>query len=335
MRVLQFIASEEWGGAETSFAQLCNSMAEAAEVSVVVPRVNHVEAALDSGLPVYRLRRRGRNNPLLYVELARLVARLRPDVVHAHAAKAATIMERLSPVVRIPWVGTKRNARGGRVFGRIRHATAISQAVAASIGRPDVRIIYNGIAPRELGPVPASRPGFRVLAVGRLDPIKRFDALIRAAAELEFRWSLELAGDGEESGRLLALAAELGVADRVHLLGIRDDVPELMAAADVVVIPSQSEGFTRVVLEGLFYARAVISTRVGGAVEVLPDPLLFELDRLPAMLRAVHTRPETYQAEFAAVAAAHRDRFRLETITRQYLEYYREVLGGGLSPRPG
>jgi glycosyltransferase involved in cell wall biosynthesis len=108
-----------------------------------------------------------------------------------------------------------------------------------------------------------------VLAVARLAPQKGLDVLIEAAA----RWRNRdpqprtvIAGDGPLAGDLRAQARQAG-AD-VALLGARDDVPALLAAADVVVVPSRWEARALVIQEAMRLGRPIVATRVGGTAEL-------------------------------------------------------------------
>lgn len=104
-------------------------------------------------------------------------------------------------------------------------------------------------------------------AVGRLSPEKGFDLLIRTAARLirgGTDLNLIIAGDGDEALRLEALAAELGVADRVHLPGHVADPRSLYEAMDAFVLSSRREGLPNVVLEAMALEVPVLATRVNG-----------------------------------------------------------------------
>jgi len=123
-------------------------------------------------------------------------------------------------------------------------------------------------APRAPGPC-------RILAVGRLIPIKGFDVLIDAAALLRQRGvdaALELVGEGEAAPALEAKARTLGLADRVRLVGARrpDEVREAMRTwADVVAVPSRLDRLPNVVAEALACGRPVVATSVGGIAELV------------------------------------------------------------------
>jgi glycosyltransferase involved in cell wall biosynthesis len=111
-----------------------------------------------------------------------------------------------------------------------------------------------------------------VLAVGNLVPRKGHIFLLRALAALENdSWHVAIAGRGDEEQRLLAFAAEAGVADRVHLLGHRGDIPSLLAAADVYAMPSLWEGLPMALLEAMFAGKAIVASRASGIPEAIDE----------------------------------------------------------------
>lgn len=130
-------------------------------------------------------------------------------------------------------------------------------------------------------PARTPRPG-RIVSVGRLVPKKGFDILIRACGELRRRgiaFELVLLGGGELHDELLALAHELGIGDRVQMLGSRPqrDVIEQLAAAEVfalspVVLPDgDRDGVPNVLLEAMAAGVPVVATTVSGIPEVVAD----------------------------------------------------------------
>jgi starch synthase (maltosyl-transferring) len=112
-----------------------------------------------------------------------------------------------------------------------------------------------------------------ILYVGRLDVQKGVAYLLDAAEKIAAErndWYLALAGDGAESEPLRRRVAEQpSLAARVHWLGRRDDVPALLNAADLVVLPSLWEGMPNVVLEAMAAGRAVVATAVEGSEELI------------------------------------------------------------------
>ena len=168
---------------------------------------------------------------------------------------------------------------------------------------------------RTPGGVPAVGPGDSlaagrpvVLAVGRLAPQKDFGTLLAAAArwrDLDPRPLLAIAGDGPLAGELRAQAASVGVD--AAFLGHRDDVPSLLAAATVFVLPSQWEGQPLVLQEALRAGAAIVATRVGGVPDLVGDAAVLvppgDAQALAAAVRAVLADP-SLAARLRTAAAA-------------------------------
>jgi len=244
MKVLQFIASKGWGGAEKSFVELCNELSQKIDIEVLLFEENEVEERLNENINIHRLSSNSsRYNPFLYLELMKHIKKVNPDVIHTHSAKASEIIYNLNKFVSVKQVATKRNPRKGSTFNKIDHVTAISKDVAKSISKEDVEIIYNGLLQETTVEEKGSTPIFTMVAVGRLDKIKGFDILIKEVAKLDFPFCLNIVGDGDERENLEKLILDLDLSEKVNLLGYKEDIPSLIASADLVVITSHSEGF--------------------------------------------------------------------------------------------
>jgi glycosyltransferase involved in cell wall biosynthesis len=119
--------------------------------------------------------------------------------------------------------------------------------------------------------VPAGYPV--IGTVGRLEARKGTDVLLEATAHLSKKGlpgpRVLVVGDGPLRGELPTLAARLGIADRLHMLGDRSDVSEVLAALDVFVLPSRTEGMSNALLEAMATALPVVATAVGGNPEVV------------------------------------------------------------------
>lgn len=117
-------------------------------------------------------------------------------------------------------------------------------------------------------------------------------ALVYAATAQYPRLTLVVAGDGPERANLEAVAAQLDVADRVHFLGLRDDVDRVLQAGDMLALPSRpgSETFPNVVLEAMATELPVIATRVGSVAELVSDDqtgYLIEHSDVPALVESM------------------------------------------------
>lgn len=111
-------------------------------------------------------------------------------------------------------------------------------------------------------------------AVGRLSPEKAFDLLLRAVGKLlskGYDLALVIVGEGDERPRLEALRAELGLGDRVHLLGYRSDTADLYQAMDVYALSSLREGLPNVLLEAMATELPVAATRIAGVPRLVRD----------------------------------------------------------------
>lgn len=144
---------------------------------------------------------------------------------------------------------------------------------------PDTAVVHSGIDTRDF-PIPETPPperpwAWRLLYVGRLDPRKGIETLVRALALLPAEAMLSVVGDGPSTvrARLVRLAGELGCAARVRFSVLpRSALRDVYRTADAVVFPSEwEEPFGLVPLEAMACATPVVATRTGGAAEFLDD----------------------------------------------------------------
>lgn len=170
---------------------------------------------------------------------------------------------------------------------------AVSEALRddmIALGMPDEKIYvhYTGLDRELFHPIEraaaralvSAMPNFAIwpegpliVTPGALIPRKGQRLVIEALARLPDA-RLALAGSGEDEANLQGLAKRLGVADRVHFLGQvdHDILPHLLCAADVLVLPSSSEGLANVWIEGLACGTPIVVPDIGGAGEVVNDP---------------------------------------------------------------
>ncbi len=221
----------------------------------------------------------------------------------------------------------------------------VADELAERFGWPAAKIEvgYNAVEIDRFGDPPP--PGLReqiggdsarplVLTPARLDEQKGHPVLLRAAAELP-GVDFVLAGEGPERPALEALAAELGIAERVHFLGYRDDIPQLLAACDVFALPSLYEGSSLAVLEAMAARRPVVSSAIGGTDELIDDGgdgLLVapgDAAGLTSALRRLLSDPELRKA-FAQRARERVERdFTPTAMTQRVEAIYGELLAGG------
>jgi len=208
-----------------------------------------------------------------------------------------------------------------------------------------VEVILNGVPERPGDPAPIRRElGLRrgevlLVAVGNLDTRKGHIYLLQAlqrlhAAGLEAPWRVAIAGGrgGDQRERLEAFASEHGFRDRLHLLAQRDDIPDLLAAADVFVMPSLWEGLPLALLEAMLAGKAIVASNISGIPEAVRDEregLLVPPGDVDSLAKALgHLLSDTALRERLGVEAAeraHRE-FTVEAMVNAYESVYRKAL---------
>jgi len=282
-------------------------------------------------------------------------------VVHCHGLRAAWIgwLAKLEPPVRR--VVTLHNVPDTRpllqrVAVRMSLADAailitVSEAVAAAARPllPDgsrVEVIRNGVhlpstTDRALA---RARLGMNLtapvlLAVGRLSPEKGFHVLIEALAGLGDQCPLTwIVGDGPERSMLEVQLRALGLESRVTLIGYRETLGPYYDAADLIVVPSLTEGQGLVALEAMAHGRAVLASRVGGLPEVVQDGVTGRL--IPhgdaEVLRRTIVEMLRQPDRLEAMGREGRERvareFSAEAMLRRHVEVYRSLVPADVSP---
>lgn len=264
---------------------------------------DHVARALDevrqAGVRLITLHRDG---PLDLAAWRPLLARLHSepvDVLHAHKFGSNVWGTLLGRRLGVPVVVAHEHTWSfeGQPVRRMldRHVVGRFADVVVTVSREDRRrmIELEGLDPSRVvfvpnglpaGAGPSGRDVRGPLGIGPEDPVvgcvtllrpqKAIDVLIRAAALLAPEvpgLRVLVTGDGPDQERLEALIAELGVGEVVTLLGLRDDVPDLLAAVDIAVSSSAWEGSPLAVLEYMEAGRAMVATRVGGVPDLIED----------------------------------------------------------------
>jgi glycosyltransferase involved in cell wall biosynthesis len=297
--------------------------------------------------PIGASRRPGPGDALSLWRLLRLARRA--DVIHAHSAKAgflgrlaAALAGRRGATVFTPngwsfWAVRGPERRLYLALERLaarwcRTIVAVSEqerdaGLAAGIGDPSrYALVPNGIDLDRFAGEPDPVPG-RALMVGRLAPPKRPDLAVEALARVDGA-VLQLAGEGPLAAPTEELAGRLGVADRVELLGARDDVPALLASASVALVLSDYEGWPYTVMEAMAAGVPVIASRVGGVPELVEDGVtgfVVEPGRaepVAGALAALVADPERARALGEAGRRRARESLSRETMVARLVELY-------------
>jgi glycosyltransferase involved in cell wall biosynthesis len=303
-----------------------------------------------------------------FFRLCWVIYRRRVDLIHVnsyvpgnYARLAAALMQ--VPIIIDHWHGfTRFNGKRRlicRVLGRFTDLSiAVSQGVKdylvqeIGLDPAKIRVVPNGV---DIAAMDAARPGDAVrrelglpegLAViglvGRLDHWgKGHKELFTAMAGLKERYPIHalIIGDGRRMDEVRGLAASLGLGGEVHFLGPRQDVPDLLNAMDIFVLPSYSEGVSLALLEAMAAGKPVIATAVGGTPEVVTDGVTGLLipprdaGALAGALERLLADP-AFAQHLGANARAHvRDHFSLDRLGREINAIYGELVEKKLGGR--
>jgi glycosyltransferase involved in cell wall biosynthesis len=299
-------------------------------------------------------------DPLVLMRVATIARQHRCRIVHACGLKAtlaARIVSRkvhAGAIVHIHDFGYP----GGllsilhRAFARPSDlGVCVSQAVGEVAIRgyhvqPDrVRVVHNGIRLDQIRSVPRdsgvrirdalgiSHESNVIAMVARMYPDKGHRPMLEMMRLIAQRLSdvvLLLAGDGPELPACQALAKELGIQERVYFLGHRNDVPEILMASDLVVMPSPHEGLGYAAIEALAAGRAVVGFAVGGLPEVVDDGADGRLVKpgdqgafVDAVVSLLHDRQRLREYGSHGIVAA--EKFSLDTHVERLMQCYDEA----------
>ncbi|GEA16569.1 glycosyl transferase family 1 [Moorella sp. E308F] len=301
IKVLHIIPNFGAGGAERLLVNLLEAFDrerfEVAAVSLYPESVTILEKEIKKKeLKVYFLNKRRGLDLRIIPQLNSLFRSFRPDVIHTHLyvlrytllptlfCKVPVRVHTVHNIAQkeVDWLGKLVHWIAFRLGGVV--PVSISQEVANTVrdiyGQGiNTPLIYNGI-PTTRFVSKARRNNAKsekdvvLLHIGRFAPQKNHKLLIEAFALAVKEYTtmqLWLVGDGPLRRAVERLVKERELEEKVFFLGIRDDVPELLADSDVFILPSDWEGVPLTVLEAMAADKPVIATAVGGVPELVED----------------------------------------------------------------
>jgi len=367
VRVLHVNTEEGWRGGEAQTLMLARGLRLRGHDSILAARAGSALAsrAGQEGFEIWTHAMRGEFDPGAVLGLARLLRSRRPDVVHYHTSHAVTLGTFAGLLAfpyhgRLPAVLTRRVSFSLRrnPLARLKYRFHIDHVIAVADGVRWV-LIADGIAPGKVSVIHSGidlarfgvrdTPGagrFRAEAgvppeatligcVGALVAHKGQERLLEAFTSLAGgRPGLHLAlvGDGPLRAELEGKAALLGIAQRVHLAGFREDIPAVMSALDIMALPSISgEGSPAVVKEAMACRVPVVATELDGVREIVDegvDALLVppgDAARLAQALDAL-LADAALRERLAARALEKVRHYSVETMVERTEEVYVRVL---------
>lgn len=311
-------------------------------------------------------------SPWKFLQLVRRLRQLQPDFVHTwmyHADLLGGLAARLAGVRAVGWrvnhsnLDPKLNKRSTMwivaICARLswwlpRRILSCSEKarvvhIAAGYAASKLVVVPNGFDLALFKPDSAARASVRaelglttgtplVAIVARYHPQKNVDGFVEAAiavARVRPEVHFMLAGSGLDAANAVLAAAigNFGAPQRFHLLGRRDDVPRLMAAADVLALSSHGEAFPNVVGEGMACGVSFVSTDAGDAAEIIGDTGRVvpagDMQGLARELIAMLDMPAEQRESLGRRARERvRERYDIERVVQQYQAFYLSLMDG-------
>lgn len=362
--VLHIIDSFNMGGMENGLLNIINESAdkEICHEICCIKKSGEAAGRLKKKIKIYELNKKEGNSWHIYPRLIRVIKAAGPDIVHTR--NWGTI----DGIIAAPIAGVKRviHSEHGwsvddpmgknikRRFIRWLLSCFVNQFIAVSedicrwfqtscwIRYSKISHIINGVDAKKFKPddntqiikskLGLSPDDFIIGAVGRFDPIKNFDILIKAFAWGEHKnITLLMVGDGRERSRLARLAKNCGVAEKTIFLGERKDLPELYKIMDVFILPSRNEGISNTILEAMATGLPVIATDVGGNSELVTHNetgILIKPNSVESIVEAIRmyiNHPELTRLHGKNSRQKVLTKFTLNRMVSEYTSIYRKL----------
>ncbi len=357
MRVLHIIDSLAQGGAEALVKDMIPRMrTRGVEVALAVLAEldTPFERELrDEGIPFLPTAAGGIYSPKHVFSLMRHLDEF--DLIHSHLfpAQLFTPVAAMLAASKVPLLLTEHSTHHRRrkkwlhplekwMYGRYTRVVCVSEASAANLRAwvpgvgEKITVVSNGIDVqkfKQATPVLRESIGLEdsnrvLLYVASFQERKDHGTLLRAVAQVS-DVDLVLVGDGELRAQFKRQAESFGIARRVHFLGARSDVAELLKMADIYVHVPVFEGFGIAATEAMAAGKPIIASDVPGLAQVVGDAALLvppaDSEALAAAIRRLIASPEL-QLQLAQAAVQRSNQFSIEKTVDDYVTLYREIL---------
>lgn len=358
MKILYVITSLRTGGAEKLVVDLTAWFREKGHTVDVAlldgTQTGFLQDVEKTGCKVYRFSEGGSvYSPKRIFQLARIMKGY--DIVHTHntSPQFFAAIARLwcrKPLLVTTEHNTTNDRRGKKwflpidrwMYNRYRKVICISDKAYENLvaylkhTKAEVLTIKNGVnikTFREASPIDGFKNDgvFAIVMVAAFRPQKDQGTLIKAMALLPENFELFLAGDGETRPGLEDLSKTIGVEGRVHFLGIRKDVPQILKSSDVVVMSSHYEGLSLSSIEGMAVDRPFVASDVDGLHEIVEGAGILvphqDEKALADAIQALIADP-SYRNKVAASCMERALEYDFSKMAESYLKVYEEILEG-------
>jgi len=364
--ILHVIAGLDTGGIQVGLVNVIEHTAHLFRHSVCcIGRSGALAERLASrGVPVHFLPKAERHEWTMFLRVAALCRRLRPDIVHTRNwstfdAIPGARLARVSALIHVDhtweletgWKPVRRRFARRMLAPLVDRFLVVSEDVRQSMVRDigiraeEITLIPNGVDTEMFKPAPdrqrlRAERGYTekeivIGSVGRAVRVKNWSALLEAFARLHQghpHLRLALVGDGPERAASQRQAQELGLADAVRFAAHIDQVREWLAIMDVFALPSRSEAASIALLEAMAMAVPVVATDVGGTSRILNDGVTGRLVRLGDIASLAETllaycEDEPLRRTHGCAGRSRvEEHFSLGRMAAEYTDVYRSML---------
>lgn len=364
IRVLECIRQGQVGGGESHLLSLSTNLNKDLFEPIVLSFTDGpmIDMLKKKGIQTHIIFTKKPFNLFVWRKVKKLIREQKIDIVHAHGTRANSNVFWAARSLHIPLIYTihgwsfhndqKPFVKKFRILGEkfLVSRTDVNISVSESnkqTGKKYIRsftstVVNNGIDQEKFNPagnfadirkeLSIDKNAILLLFIARFTAHKQPLTLIRAMANVVKRIPsirLLMVGDGDEKKAAVALAKELSIEESIIFLPFRQDVPDILQAADIFILPSLWEGLPIGLLEAMSMGKAVIATNVDGTCEIVrhqqngyliePDHLQSELAGAIILLAADPVLREKYGARAIATVKSH---FNVTHMTRQIENIY-------------
>jgi glycosyltransferase involved in cell wall biosynthesis len=286
-------------GTEIATYQIAEHLAKRGHTVSVITSLddNQTENSYEKGFFIHRtpmIRIRFLREFFFWINIFKIINKIDPDIIHIQSLIFATPAFLSKKLLKIPYVvwGQGSDVYIQNWLTRLLSKVIIKNADCVIALTKDMKMVMQNIYYRDIVVIPnaikieefpdrlfekeTDSYDKRILFVGRLDPVKGLKTLLKSmeiVCEKVPDTKLILVGDGEERENLEFLTNSLGIKDKVQFVGRipHKNISDYMHQADILVLPSLSEGLPIVILEGMASGLPIVATRVGGLPEIIED----------------------------------------------------------------
>ena len=368
MKVLMSCLSQSWGGMEMFVLTLMEQLLRRNFSCSLIcyPNSKIFEEAKKLDIPIFTIEAKSYFHPFEVYKLSRYLKTNKFDILHTHYSKdlwslvpALKLSKTKSPLILTKQMGSfivKKDFLHKMLYDRVDLITAISTVIknnlleTCPIDNERVAIIYNAVDTERFNPVGVDRTKIRnefsiseeEIVIGmsaRFTVGKGHEELLIAASELNKKYDnlkyLLVGGPsrGEDSyyNKIVDLADELRLKDKVVFTGFRSDMPEIYSAMDIFAFPSHSEAFGIALTEAMAMEKACVASNSDGILDIIEDGnngLFFENGNVTSLKekleQLINSRSERDQYGNEARRTVI-EKFELQKITDDFTKLYNQL----------